>query len=210
MSITAMKQALEALALLDALWYQSANMNPRVVERKMYAARDALRTAIAFEESRVAEAEKQEPVAWMYEWDGRMHLTFTDQRFVEQAHPHFNKATPLYTAPQPIEQPKQEPVAFICQGNAYMADDVDEFCQAKHTPLYTAPALRKPLGEQEVLDLLPEVQAGWTATTYGIWVARAIERAHGISGSTNNPKPKLYRTVTYVCPVCAASLERQE
>ncbi len=42
---------------------------------------------------------EQEPVAWMYEWDGRMHLTFTDQQFVEEAHPHFNKSTPLYTAP---------------------------------------------------------------------------------------------------------------
>ena len=42
---------------------------------------------------------QQEPVAWMYEWDSRKHLTFTDQRFVEQAHPHFNKSTPLYTAP---------------------------------------------------------------------------------------------------------------
>jgi hypothetical protein len=42
---------------------------------------------------------QQEPVAWMYERDSRKHLTFTDQRFVEQAHPHFNKSTPLYTAP---------------------------------------------------------------------------------------------------------------
>lgn len=42
---------------------------------------------------------QQEPVAWMYEWDGRKHLTFTDQRFVEKAHPHFNKSTQLYTAP---------------------------------------------------------------------------------------------------------------
>ena len=48
----------------------------------------------------MTQAEKQEPVAWMYEWDGRKHLTFTDQRFVEQAHPHFNKSTPLYAAPR--------------------------------------------------------------------------------------------------------------
>ena len=44
-------------------------------------------------------SKQQEPVAWMYEWDGKRHLTFTDQRFVEQAHPHFNKSTPLYTTP---------------------------------------------------------------------------------------------------------------
>jgi hypothetical protein len=46
---------------------------------------------------------EQEPVAWMYEWDGRINFTTTDQRFVEAAHPHFVKSTPLYTAP-----PKQE------------------------------------------------------------------------------------------------------
>ena len=45
--LAAVKLALEAFALLDALWYQGANMNPRVVERKMYAAMDALRQAIA-------------------------------------------------------------------------------------------------------------------------------------------------------------------
>lgn len=32
---------------------------------------------------------------------------------------------------------QKKPVAFICQGNAYMADDVDEYCTAKHIPLYT-------------------------------------------------------------------------
>ena len=37
---------------------------------------------------------------------------------------------------QPKEQ-EQEPVAFICQGNVYMADDVDKYCTAKHIPLYT-------------------------------------------------------------------------
>jgi hypothetical protein len=35
----------------------------------------------------------------MYEWDGRINFTTTDQRFVEAAHPHFVKSTPLYTAP---------------------------------------------------------------------------------------------------------------
>ena len=36
-----------------------------------------------------------------------------------------------------LARPEQEPVAFICQGNVYMADDVDEYCTAKHIPLYT-------------------------------------------------------------------------
>ena len=44
-------------------------------------------------------APAQKPVAWMYEWGGRTNFTTTDQRFVEAAHPHFVKSTPLYTAP---------------------------------------------------------------------------------------------------------------
>ncbi len=48
----------------------------------------------------------------------------------------------IYNTP-PVRQADSEPVAFICQGNAYMADDVDEYCRAKHTPLYTAPPQRE-------------------------------------------------------------------
>ena len=36
-----------------------------------------------------------------------------------------------------LPKPSKKPVAFICQGNVYMADDVDEYCTAKHIPLYT-------------------------------------------------------------------------
>lgn len=49
----------------------------------------------------IEQVEKQEPYGWVYEWSGKKHFTFTDQRFVEQAHPHFNKSIPVYTAPQP-------------------------------------------------------------------------------------------------------------
>ncbi len=53
---------------------------------------------------------QQEPVAWMYEWNGRTYITTADQRPIEHAHPHFNKSKPLYAAPQPPVQ--QEPVAW--------------------------------------------------------------------------------------------------
>jgi hypothetical protein len=91
-----MKMALEALEML-AKWEHPAShittKSGRIYPHHVAAnAATALRTAIE-------QAEKQEPVAWMYEWDGKKHLTFTDQRFVEQAHPHFNKSTPLYTTP---------------------------------------------------------------------------------------------------------------
>lgn len=51
---------------------------------------------------------QQEPVAWMYEWNGRTHITTADQRPIEHAHPHFKKSKPLYAAPQPHRQPLTE------------------------------------------------------------------------------------------------------
>ena len=45
-----------------------------------------------------------------------------------------------------VAQPAQEPVAFICQSNLYMAEDVDEYCTATHIPLYTAPPQRPWVG----------------------------------------------------------------
>jgi hypothetical protein len=86
MSISAMKQALEAL---EGLWDDGFGGVPESMHKDAIT---ALRQAIE-------QAEKQEPVAWMYEWGGNKHLTFVDQRFIEKAHPHFNKSTPLYTAP---------------------------------------------------------------------------------------------------------------
>jgi hypothetical protein len=96
MSREAMQMALEALES-DPVSHLG------LVHRKMAitALRQALVNADDTSQERVDEIVKDEhePVAWMYEWDSRKHLTFTDQRFVEQAHPHFNKSTPLYTAP---------------------------------------------------------------------------------------------------------------
>jgi hypothetical protein len=98
--IEAMKQWLEALE--NSQRFVEASANAKMLHgwgEQLDTAEDAITSL----RQAIAEAEKhevsQEPVAWMYEWDGRMHLTFTDQRFVEEAHPHFNKSTPLYTTP---------------------------------------------------------------------------------------------------------------
>lgn len=37
-----------------------------------------------------------------------------------------------------------------------------------------------PIDDQEIFELLPIVQSGWSMSDYGRWVARAVERAHGI------------------------------
>ena len=91
-------------------------------------------------------------------------------------------------------QPEQEPVAFICQGNVYMADDVDEYCTAKHIPLYTAPPQRKPLTYDMAKFIAREFPRGsddWACKHchpeseilkdgFVCVVHRAIEAAHGI------------------------------
>jgi hypothetical protein len=39
---------------------------------------------------------------------------------------------------------------------------------------------RAPLTDQQVMDLVPNEQAGWSRGQYCQWMARAVERAHGI------------------------------
>ena len=104
----AMKLALFALDIVKIHYTQSRHVNEAITALKERLAQPPQRT-------------EQEPVAWMYEWDSRKHLTFTDQRFVEQAHPHFNKSTPLYTAP-----PKKQWVSLTDQEVWEAIDDVLE------------------------------------------------------------------------------------
>ena len=48
-------------------------------------------------------AEKQEPVAWMYEVNGMPQVTFCDQREVEKAHPELKPSKSLFIIPPPRE-----------------------------------------------------------------------------------------------------------
>jgi hypothetical protein len=92
MTIETMKQAREALALLDYLWYQSANMNPQVVERKMYAAISTLCTAIE-------QAKQQEPVAWRVRLKGNRHWGIWDRNPFDVLMPDQYDIEPLYAEP---------------------------------------------------------------------------------------------------------------
>lgn len=91
-----------------------------------------------------------------------------------------------------LAQPEQEPVAWrydLKKGGSFAGVSI-EYSRVKLSigknwqPLYTAPPQRKPLTELEILDLLPDAQHGWTTAFYGKWVARAVERAHGIKENT--------------------------
>jgi hypothetical protein len=44
----------------------------------------------------------------------------------------------------------------------------------------TTAGTRGPLTRDEILDLMPIIQSGWAISDYAEWLARAVERAHGI------------------------------
>jgi hypothetical protein len=95
-----------------------------------------------------------------------------------------------------LEQPEQEPVAWICQEYraAFMGDlqwfDEVEFMQPPNdperfrniVPLYTSPPQRQPLSDEEIVEALIPVKA--TGDGYFLRIARAIEAAHGIGKKT--------------------------
>ena len=81
-----------------------------------------------------------------------------------------------------MAQSDQEPVAWMREDEDCTDCIVWEQTEEHTIPLYITPPQRKPLTEREILDLLPDAQHGWTTAIYGKWVARAVERAHGVKG----------------------------
>ena len=81
----------------------------------------------------------------------------------------------LSQPPLPV-QPVQEPVAFICQGNLYMAEDVDKYCTATHISLYTAPPKRPWVGLTD--EEIGTAYVAWDATGGASFVdfARIVEQ----------------------------------
>jgi hypothetical protein len=83
-----------------------------------------------------------------------------------------------------------EPVAWLkADGEDAMTDeDKNSWLASQHpsmaegftVPLYTAPPARKPLSDQEIQDMLPTTSI--RCPLDALWFARAIERAHGITG----------------------------
>ena len=125
-------------------------------------------------------AAPQEPVAWMYEWNGRTHITTVDQRPIEHAYPHFNKSKPLYTTPQPTENLRckstQKRLATLW---GYVKKEPDHFRDAAQMV-----SDRQPLTDEKLYDLYCEVMKGYYVSSLHYWrdteahkFARAIEAA---------------------------------
>jgi len=166
MSIEVMKQAREALALLDYLWYQSAHMNPRVVERKMYAAMSTLGTAIE-------QAEKQQPVALpCCSYTDASAIKWNPLNGVVQCH----NCGQTYTPPA-----AQEPVAWLYVNADMPTNRQLEWTEARQGyagnwfkyPLYTAPRQWVGLTNEEIEAVMQGSVEGERMLPYQF--ARAIE-----------------------------------
>jgi hypothetical protein len=122
MSIEAMKQALEALEELNKV---SVGVDAVCLPGEIDTAMDALRTAIA-------EAEKQEPVAWMTELPPKepneTAFRFTAYKFVAD---EWENSTPLYAAPAW----QATPVAWWREDGSICIDESQ--AGAHDIPLYT-------------------------------------------------------------------------
>ena len=98
----------------------------------------------------------------------------------------------LFEKGEPVghREPVQEPVAkvelMLTGGNAGLATrivEIDDHLRERLRPgqlLYTAPPQRKPLTEEEIIDLWAGVSDPESPDISMIDFARAIERAHGI------------------------------
>ena len=168
MSIEAMKQALEALEssrqthhYCEDTWYScpkheegcaneaegdECNCGAEEVNAVIDAAITSLRQAIA-------EAEKQEPVAWQVE-------VFVNNVWTPLGNPQRDKERAIRLANNP---------------------DIHKECQRVHE-LYTSPPQRQPLTDEEAMDAYCETPPFGTYKEAFIAGIRLIEAAHGIKG----------------------------
>jgi hypothetical protein len=136
--------------------------------------------AAASDEMKGEQAERQEPVAWMTELPPKepneTAFRFTAHKFVAD---EWENSTPLYTAP-PQRQPSSSFVAWnntLCNPLApaekqNLSAWEDGYASGIKDQL-------QPLTEEEIDELARTMVKGERSVN---WLARAIERAHGIGG----------------------------
>ena len=137
------------------------------------------------------EQPEQESCGWQFYAAGKWHngMEANDHRVNTEA-----AGIPTRNVyPGPVAQPEQEPVAWQhrkpimdSQGNTRGYYD---WLPGKglerwpHRRLYTAPPQRKPLTDDEVVEVLGNVRESITGNVF-LAFARAIEAAHGIKENT--------------------------
>jgi len=155
MSIEAMRQGVEALD-------EAAN----VLTSRMFAdAAAALREAIE-------QAEKQEPVAWLY-----VNADMPTNRQLEWTETHHGYAGnwlkyPLYAAPPAA----QEPVAYKWKGELFTPGEIEMLDVTNPVPLYEHPRQWVGLTNDELEEVFPAIATYHPANkTLYRSIARAIE-----------------------------------
>jgi hypothetical protein len=161
MSKEAMKLALEALQSLSFPFGADTSKED-----------DAIRAL----SQAIAEAEKQEPVAWLFQ-----DRTWTNIKAMADDHP---PTVPVYTTPQP-KQEQGEPVAITITGklgNIYSF--TGDYSLKKGDNVYTTPQQRKPLTNENPLLVFAKecVLGAYSEDELADAAFKAIEAAHGIKG----------------------------
>ena len=105
--------------------------------------------------------------------------------------PGYCKHCKQYTIEEPLPaEPVQEPVAWrqpnwSRRDGAYLYYDADDKPLTNAQPLYAAPPQRKPLTDEQLLEILADIDADTKRLPPGLKAfARAIEQAHGITGES--------------------------
>jgi hypothetical protein len=163
--LAAMKQALEALVEV-VKWYQMRDKNdePLPVHNQNPEIKQAIEAVETLRQA-IAEAEKQEPVAWIYPDDlerFKTSETFAPAFSLEMVSPTQGQTVPLYTSPPQRQPLSDEQIEYlIFQSGGYKS---------------TQNLMSNPMQVREYIEL-------WNEKIYAF--ARAIEAAHGIKGDSN-------------------------
>ena len=182
MSIEAMKNALELAKKLD---------------RDLSVETWELAKVMGQLEQAIAEAEKQEPVAWMYDWtsdEGEFIQNWTTsmaETLRDTGKTVITNVRPLYLAPQVTHKPLQHfgeiPMAW-CRWSEHLGKWMYTHRQPTEElawiPLYDhQPQPRKPLTDEqidEIADTVANMPLVGIVNDFRTRFARAIEAAHGI------------------------------
>ena len=163
---TLREAAQQALEQLEHAWiecdYQGNPMNE--CDKDVVKAANALRTALA-EQCQCGEKPKTECPG---EWEPGCGLG-ANAKYAKRV--------------EPEQEPVQEPVLTMNKMGSLV--ECSPTIAAFDLPdgefnLYAHPPQRKPLTDEQIVDLIPST--GFRGPIDALWFARAIERAHGIGG----------------------------
>jgi len=168
--IVAAKQAVEAMKF-------ELKIDRTDPDESLLAA-DKLREAIASLEKAIAEAEKQEPVAWMFKGIAgfKTHITDTQYQSLHQEEKKWYEPYKCVNCTHSQPKTEQEPVAWMnaITKEIYWRNQINS--DVPNVPLYTHPQLKREwvgLTDEEIIRIKAAIK-GTLDVQFGVF-ARAIE-----------------------------------